>query len=424
VQPAFTPQKKPTPTPGPSGAPSPTPTPTITPHPSPSPSATPTPPPISMIHVHTWQDLASGDGNHLSSWNQTTPWLDYADTDAQDSLAMHDAGLTVAFYTVPNREGPGDPMYSNDESTFAHDCAGKRIDSLGVGVGRFLMDPHSTDLGGMWESYVQKMVGDGAWIDYVFEDKADNINKTSATPCNFDQTDWTNASNQLDSFMTAHIIYNSLSNTGSQNGQPTVAPSIALNLTAAGGMSEDCYVRQDETLRTRLSWQATELTEIDMANGRKLFVCNGGMSTAGSTAIQARIYQYASYLLTYDPNTTLYQTHYADYSGLFVYPEVQLVAKQPVNGEPSNIASLLQSGGTYARQYKACYLAGNFVGPCAAVVNSNSAGMPSQPFPYPGQYAHTLVLSGSGVLDGGSVATNGPAPPSSVAPSTAVIAFP
>jgi len=104
-----------------------------------------------MIHVHTWQDLTSGDGNHLSSWSQTTPWLDYVDTDAQDSLAMHDAGLTVAFYTVPNREGPGDPMYTNDESTFAHDCSGNRIDSLGVGVGRFLMDPHSTDLGGLWE---------------------------------------------------------------------------------------------------------------------------------------------------------------------------------------------------------------------------------------------------------------------------------
>lgn len=377
-----------------------------------------------MIHVHTWQDLATGDGNHLSSWTQTTPWLDYVDTDAQDSLAMHDAGLTVAFYTIPNREGPGDPMYSNDESTFAHDCSGNRIDSLGVGVGRFLMDPHSTDLGGMWESYVQKMVGNGAWIDYVFEDKADNVNKTSSLPCNFDQTDWTNASNQLDSFMTSHIIYNSLSNTGSQNGQPTVAPSIALNPGAAGGMSEDCYSKQDNTLRTKVSWQATELTEIDMANAQKFFVCNGGMSTSGSTAIQARLYQYASYLLTYDPNTTLYMTHFGDYSGLFVYPEVQLVAKQPVIGEPSSISSLLQSGGTYARQYRACYVAGNFVGPCAAVVNSGSAGMQSQPFPYPGQYAHTLVLSGSGVLDGGSIATNGPAPPSSVAPSTAVIAFP
>jgi len=376
-----------------------------------------------MIHVHTWQNLSSGDGNHLSSWAEATPWLDYVDTNAQDSLNFHNVGLKVAFYTVPNREGPGDPMYTNDESTFAHDCSGNRINSLGVGVGRYLMDPHSNDLGGLWENYVQKMLGNGAWIDYVFEDKADTINKTSATPCNFDQNDWSNASNQLDSYMTSHIVYNSLSNTSQNNGQPQLAPSIALNLTAAGGMSEDCYVRADNTMRTRVAWQATELTEITMAQAQKMFVCNGGMSTDGSIAIQARIYQYASYLLTYDPSTTIYQTQYGDYSGLTVYPEVQLVAKQPVNGEPSNITQLLQTGGTYARQYRACYLAGNYVGPCGVVVNANSPTQQSQPFPYPGQYSHTLVVSGSGVLDGGSVSTHGPAPPSQVPPASAVIAF-
>jgi len=379
-----------------------------------------------MVHVQTWQNLATGDGNNLSGWNEATPWLDFVDTNALDSIAMHQAGLTVAFYTVPNREGPGDPMYTNDESTFAHDCNGNRIASLGVGQGRYLMDPHSTDLGGLWQTYVQKMISNGAWIDYVFEDKADTINKTSANPCNFNQNDWSNASNQLDSYIgSPSIIYNSLSNTSSNGGQPQVAPSIALNATSAGGMSEDCYARADNTLRTRTSWQATEDTEIDMALAQKMFVCNGGMSTNGSIAIQQRIYQYASYLLTYDPQTTIYETQYADWSGLFVYPEVQLVAKQPLIGEPSNISSLLQSGGTYARQYKACYLAGNYVGPCAAVVNQNPTTMPSQPFPYTsGQYKHTLVVSGSGVLDGGTISTNGPAPPSQVAPSTAVIAFP
>ncbi|HYK51915.1 MAG TPA: hypothetical protein VEV38_00080 [Candidatus Eremiobacteraceae bacterium] len=332
-----------------------------------------------MIHVQTWQNLATGDGNHLSGWEEATPWLNFVDTNAQDSLGMHQAGLTVAFYTVPNREGPGDPMYTNDESTFAHDCNGNRIASLGVGQGRYLMDPHSTDLGGLWETYVQNMISNGAWIDYVFEDKADTINKTSANPCNFNQSDWSNASNQLDSYMTSHIVYNSLSNTSSNGGQPQVAPSIALNQTSVGGMSEDCYVRADNTLRTRVSWEATELTEIDMALAQKMFVCNGGMSTDGTIAIQQRIYQYASYLLTYDPQRTIYETQYADYSGLFVYPEVQLVAKQPLISEPNNITGLLQSGGTYARQYKACYLAGNYVGPCAAVVNANSASMPSQP---------------------------------------------
>lgn len=377
-----------------------------------------------MVHVQTWQSLQSGDGNRLGSWSEATPWLTYVDTDALDSLAMHQAGLTVAFYTVPNRQGPGDPMYTNDESTFAHDCAGNRIDSLGVGQGRFLMDPHSADLGGLWYGYVAKMIGNGAWIDYVFEDKADNINKTSATPCGFDQTDWSNAANQLDTYLTSHIIYNSLSNTSTQNGRPQVAPSIVLNATASGGMSEDCYVRQDNTLRYKLAWQATELTEIDMAQQQRLFVCNGGMSTDGSIAIQARLYQYASYLLTYDPNTTIYQSQYADYSGLTVYPEVQLVAKQPLVAEPSDPSQLLQQGGAYGRQYKACYFGGYYVGPCAAVVDSDQPGTAPHPFPWSASYHHTLVLSGSGVLDGGTASVDGPPPPVTLQGGTGVIAFP
>ena len=61
--------------------------------------------------------------------------------------------------------------------------------------------------------------------------------------------------------------------------------------------------------------------------------------------------------------------------------------------------------------------------PCAAVVTSNKLAI-SVPFPFPGKYQHTMELSGSGVLDGGTVSFNGPAPPASMPARTAVIAFP
>src|SRR4029077_20331987 len=114
----------------------------------------------------------------------------------------------------------------------------------------------------------------------------------------------------------------------------------------------------------------------------------------------------------------------ATYSGLTVYPEVQLVAKQPLIGGPSSVMQLQQSGGAFGRQYRACYFAGNYVGPCAVAVNSNQAGPPPVPFPWASTYHHTLVLSGGGVLDGGTANANGPAPPSSMPSGTAVIAFP
>jgi len=47
----------------------------------------------------------------------------------------------------------------------------------------------------------------------------------------------------------------------------------------------------------------------------------------------------------------------------------------------------------------------------------------SHTFPFP-QYTHTLVLSGSGTIDGGTMSTNGAAPPTTLGPSQAAIVFP
>jgi hypothetical protein len=141
-------------------------------------------------------------------------------------------------------------------------------------------------------------------------------------------------------------------------------------------------------------------------------------SASGQT--DARLYALASFLLTYDPSTSVLWEQFATPSGFHVEPESQLVVLDPLTATPSSVGSLQQAGGAYGRQYGQCYLAGNFVGPCAVVVNPTSSTLA---FPFP-QYAHTLVLSGGGILDGGTVAANGPAPPQSLAPEEAAIVFP
>ena len=98
------------------------------------------------------------------------------------------------------------------------------------------------------------------------------------------------------------------------------------------------------------------------------------------------------------------------------------------NSAPSNVgAKLLKtSGGAYAREFAACYIKGQLVGACAAVVNPTSA---SAPLPSLSRtYAHTAAVSGLGVIsefgDTGAVSATGPAAPSSLAAGTAVILFP
>ena len=107
-----------------------------------------------------------------------------------------------------------------------NDCSHNRIQSQGVDPGRYLMDSHDGDLGSIWIAYIQRMVDGGAWFDYVFEDKADDIAKTSANPCNWNQPDWSAASIALNTQMSHRIIYNSLSHTSTLNNKPTVSPSM------------------------------------------------------------------------------------------------------------------------------------------------------------------------------------------------------
>jgi hypothetical protein len=90
--------------------------------------------------------------------------------------------------------------------------------------------------------------------------------------------------------------------------------------------------------------------------------------------------------------------------------------------EPTSILNLIAFTGVFAREYRACYIQGKLVGKCAAVVNSQHSGTPRS-FPWPRKYRHTLVLTGGGVLDGGTIATNGPPPPASLDGEQAVIVF-
>jgi hypothetical protein len=154
----------------------------------------------------------------------------------------------------------------------------------------------------------------------------------------------------------------------------------------------------------------------------KYFVCGGANPKPALTAISERIYQYASFLLTYNHDTSMISEHFQTFTKFQVEPESELVALQPLTSEPSDISSLLQSTGVYAREYGACYVSGAYVGKCAAVVNSDLPGTPES-FPWPGKYRHTLVLTGGGVLDGGTMSTNGPPPPASLDGEQAVIVF-
>ncbi|HXW76409.1 MAG TPA: hypothetical protein VEJ20_03275, partial [Candidatus Eremiobacteraceae bacterium] len=169
------------------------------------------------------------------------------------------------------------------------------------------------------------------------------------------------------------------------------------------------------------TWLATENTEIEMADARKIFLCRGLDGADAATATGDRIYEYASFLLTYHRGTSVYSSSFLTVDLFDELPETELVPTDPVQAYPSDVSGLLQSSGVYGRQFNACYVDGASVGRCAVVVNESTNK--ALAFPWPTEYQHTISLTGQDIPAGGTIATNGAAPPALVPALSGVIAF-
>jgi hypothetical protein len=370
-------------------------------------------------HVLTWAWVEHKDN---VSPAQAAPYLDWAAVQVADANAFSAAGIKTVLYTDPNRTYPGQPMYTPDESTFAHDCSGNRITVNGRPGPTYQMDPRSQDLEPLWASWVSWALQGGVHYDAIFDDSADSVHNDSAQPCGFDQLSWTIASNAMNAKLGLSVVFNGLGTLA--DGVTKPPPSIALTPTVTGGMLEGCYgnVGSNNPLPKKAVWQNFENSELTMSGEQKMFVCRSLNSTPAQSAYGQRLYMYASFLLSYDPGSSVISEKFSTPSNLEVEPESGLVALDPLIASPADISGLSTTTYTYGRQYADCYLNGQAIGSCAAVVNADGPNK-THPFPWPGVYTHTLVLIGAGVLDGGTASATGPAPGATIPGTSAEIAI-
>jgi hypothetical protein len=391
----------------------------------PTPDPTPTPGPISQTHVLTVDYLGAPNGSTAVSWAAAAPYLSWAEAAPSNSAAIHAAGIRTELYVDPNRAMTNSPMYSADETEFAHDCSGRRITTTLYNQTLYVMDATSSSLQNHFQQYTSSVPGT---FDAVFEDDAGPLtdfteSKFSGTPCNYTDASWLSGGEALNASSALPVIFNGLS----ANGDQPISPSIAFlsGSNTIGGAMEGCYTSPTVVKATGSTpgswWADVENTEIQVAAQNKIFECYAKGAGPSASYTDARLYVYASFLLTYNPGASALWETFSTPTGFDVNPESGLVALDPKVPEPSSVSALQQPGGAFGREYGECYLRGKFVGPCAAVVNPDPGTSPVFPFP---QYRHTLVLSGSGVLDGGALATNGPPPPEYLTGGQAEIVFP
>ncbi|MFN2448962.1 MAG: putative glycoside hydrolase, partial [Candidatus Baltobacteraceae bacterium] len=341
-------------------------------------------------HVQTADYYAGYAGTKAVPPQIAARWLTWAETDIAGARQVAPYHVKTMLYVNPYRIIPGEPMYTGDESTFAHDCKGNRIQTVGGHANQFLMNPASPQMRTLWHDLVAEHARE-AHFDAIMTDDAAGDAYVSALPCGYEARAW------LDSMIAAQrqvglpVIYNALEDYLNHG----VSKEIALNATAAGGMMEECYSQlQPDSRATGWRWYVAEQTELRMAAAHKYFFCYGRDLTPAESAIGSRLYTYASFLLTYDPKTSVLWEYYQTPTHAHVMPETQLVPLQP-RQRIHAVSALRVAGGLYIREYSKCYIAGKYAGGCVAAVNPDDD---TRSFRLRG-YRRTLVLRGSGVFD-------------------------
>ena len=381
---------------------------------------------VAPWHVLTADYLGSPWGSNAIAYSTVAHYLTWAETGTPDASAIAAAGIKTMLYTNPNRTTPGvgDELYTTDDSTFAHTCTSGRLYDSKDGVTEWVMNPSSGNLRTLYAGYVRQKQA-LAHFDAVFEDVAGPLSEFEpydpfkpGYPCSYTDSAWIDGEIGLAHSSPLPVFANSLS--GLNGHSPSLSLALLNDSNTIGATFEECYSWTNQKKAPTWYWAAIENTEIAMAEKHKLFQCLAEDTYSAGSEVDARRYLYASFLLTYDPNTSIYRNEFATASGVHVMPEAELVPLSPVVTEPTAIGALEQPGGTYARKFNACYLRRSYAGPCAVVVNPSYN---TQSFPFT-TYHHTLTFSGGGALDGGSVSIDGPAPPSSLPPLEAEIVFP
>lgn len=390
--------------------------------------ATPTPGPISMTHVQNFAYIYGYAGTPTTvSISSVAPWVNWTMTDEAHAAALRAAGIKVQLYVNYWRNYTSDnPNVGYNDlkpggvhaAAEAADCSGAPVYDPNYGGG-YEADPRSTAALGHAQTVLSYRMSQYAGnFDAVYADDTGTIEGQGlSTPCGYVQSSWDQAVNAVHSALGQPLFINAL---GQQN--PVQATDMLQPSNVLGAMCELCYSRNGgptgDFTQTGSGWVNNENAEIATVSMHKIFWDYGRATGDASQETGIRMYAYASFLLTYDPSYGMFQEALSTPSGFPVFPETAFVPMNPLTTQ-SSVSGYQGPGGAYLREFANCYYQGAFVNRCAVVVNPNTS---SAPVPST-SYSHSVVLSGYGVLDGGTVSFNGPAV-TTLGPGSAAILLP
>ena len=390
-------------------------------------------------HVPTAAYCCAGYGNDLVSPQQAAPYVSWAaNPSAAGAAADRAAGIEHVYeYIDTFRIYRGDHAFAtlsrlSASSVLAHNCHGESVATTRPG---YLASPFAPGTLQLFDDELTYRY-DPAYTAYFIDDVDDyKYGLQNGPPCVGEPPQmWREPD-------TARAYAALLRDARARVGGGTIAPPLIFNglsdyagvpelhavplvlfdvSNVIGGMCEGCLGdNSPDKLAGGAEWRDDEDLELQTIRRRKIF-WDYVRYIANQPA--ARLYTFASFMLTWHSRYTVYQTAYAPNAagGLHVTPETGIVAREP-RKQIESVDALRAEGGAYVREYRACYYRGRPLGGCAFIVNSDANASLPRPR-LEGDYRHTVVLSGGMVLEGGTVSVEGPPLPERLAPLSAAIA--
>lgn len=353
------------------------------------------------------------------------PYLTWAYPTYSRFGAVRSAGIKTVLYINPLMPHThSDYEYRSLSADFAgsqaRDCNGQPVTAYsGTGLLLDVRSPQARSaVDAAMRHYADRISQDNGGrsdvISLVFVDNANSFYGVSPMPCGFDQTGWTIAMDRALAGIRYPVVVNSLSVRPAQ-----VAAKIAgvRGASVTGAMYEACFNDRQWIAEEKAQIETVaELRRLHKPAGAGFWCYLNGTAADAASALPQRMFAYASFLLTYDPDYSVFQESFTTPSTFKVMPETQFVPLGPLNA-PADVDQLLAPGGAYVRQYRYCYYRSAFVGACEVVVNSGGNNVP---VPNAGAYTRSMALSGEGVLDGGTVSF-GTGVPTQLGPQSAAI---
>jgi len=372
----------------------------------------------SQTHVLTADFLGGYAGTHTVSATQAATVLSWAEINPSTGNADSAAGIKTMACIDPFRQAATDSLFSTDPQTFSTNCSGVDITIPYGSSVLYLMNPSSSDLQAKMNTWQAAQLTQGH-IDAFFYDDIDTLYGVPAYPCGATQNSWDSANASFIAASNNPVVFNGYA-------MDSNSAQLINGTNVVGGAVEGCYSTTSQPsppYTTGTQWVTDANLELAAATANKLFFCYNNSAQDGSHNTALRLYIYASFLLTYNPASSVLWDTFTTPSELHVFPETQLVPTNPLVSAPGSVSGLKSSSGLYVREYGTCYFAGTSVGACAAVVNSDPSTSHAMPSLH-GTYAHTFTVSGYGSLDGGTTSLTGPPAPSTVPAETGLILLP